>query len=59
MAADVSLSNSVIFLAEYDTWHKQLEHPSKEVFRHLPKNVKGFSPDVKIPEQSPICRGCA
>ena len=46
-----------IFSPDYETYHRRLAHPSKEVLQKAGKYVKGFPSDVQIPLQH-ICPGC-
>jgi hypothetical protein len=50
---------NTIFTVTYDTWHKRLRHPSKEVIRNASNKVTGFPKELKIPTEIPICKGCA
>ena len=42
---------------DYETWHKRLGHPSKEILSQLDKNVKGYK-KVNIPKEKQRCEGC-
>ena len=46
-----------IFLPDYETYHRRLAHPSKEVLQKAEKYVKGFPSNIQIPHQH-ICPGC-
>ena len=42
---------------DYETWHKCLGHPSKEVLVQLDKNVNGYK-KVELPKEKQWCIGC-
>jgi len=46
-----------IFFPDYETYHRRLAHPSKEVLQKVGKYVKGFPSGIQIPHQH-ICPGC-
>jgi len=46
-----------IFSPDYETYHRRLAHPSKEVLQKAGKYVKGFPSGIQIPHQH-ICPGC-
>ena len=58
-AADLALSTSTVFSVDYDIWHKRFGHPSKDVLRKAPENVKGFPQNLEIPKETTPCPGCA
>ncbi len=39
--------------------HKHLGHPSKDILTNAPKHIKGFSKDLEVPSNSPVCPGYA
>ena len=45
-------------MIDYQTIHRRLGHPSKEVVRQAKQHTSGL-PDFTIPENSTICLGCA
>ena len=51
--------NPVLFAVDYETMHRRLGHPGKGVLKHAKSRTKGFPKDVTIPEETPICPGCA
>ncbi len=52
-------STLVIYKADYELIHKHLGHPSKDVLTNAPKCIKGFSKDLEVPSELPVCLGCA
>ena len=42
---------------DYETWHKRLGHPSKEILVQLDKNVNGYK-KVELPKEKQRCIGC-
>ena len=46
------------YVVNYDTWHKRLGHPSKNVLKHTLEHTKGFDEKVVFPSTNPICPGC-
>ena len=42
---------------DYETWHKCLGHPSKEILVQLDKNVNGYK-KVELPKEKQQCIGC-
>ena len=43
---------------DYDTLHRRLAHPSRDVLKHARKHTEKC-PHVEIPTKDSICRGCA
>ena len=43
---------------DYDTLHRRLGHPSRDVLRHARKHTDKC-PHVEFPKEDSICRGCA
>ncbi|KAL7284521.1 hypothetical protein ACG7TL_001812 [Trametes sanguinea] len=43
---------------DYQTMHRRLGHPSKDVLRHAREHIADF-PTIKFPKEEPLCRGCA
>ena len=46
-----------IHSVDYETLHRRMAHPSKDVIKKARKHLKNF-PDVVIPEEDHICPGC-
>jgi hypothetical protein len=46
-----------IYGINYDTLHRQLVHPSKEVLQKARKHIKDF-PEIKFPTEEHPCQGC-
>ena len=46
-----------VYSLDYETLHRCLAHPSREVLRRAGKHVKDF-PLVKFPKKTAICPGC-
>jgi len=46
-----------IHSVDYETLHRRMAHPSKDVIKKARKHLKDF-PDVVIPEEDHICPGC-
>jgi hypothetical protein len=44
---------------DYDTWHKRMGHPSLDILKKAPENLKGFPKDLKFESKEPVCPGCA
>jgi hypothetical protein len=59
-ATPVQLNQSalVIYKVDYKLMHKHLGHPSKDVLTNASNYVKGFSKDLEVPSNSPVCPGC-
>jgi hypothetical protein len=59
-AALVQLNQSalVIYKVDYELMCKCLGHLSKNVLTNAPNHVKGFSKDLEVPSNSPVCSGC-
>ena len=47
-----------IYIIDYETMHKRLMHPSKDVLQKARKHLKGF-PQIEIPSEDHVCPGCA
>ena len=43
----------------YDIWHKRMGHPSLEILKKGPTNLKGFPDDLIYKSKELICPGCA
>ena len=43
---------------DYQTMHRRLGHPSKDVLRHAREHTADF-PTIEFPKEEPLCRGCA
>ncbi len=43
----------------YDIWHKRMGHPSLEILKKGPTNLKGFPNDLIYKSKELICPGCA
>jgi hypothetical protein len=48
-----------VYTVDYDTMHKRLGHPSKDVMSQVKKHCNGAPSDFEIPKQTPVCPGCA
>ena len=46
-----------VYSLDYETLHRRLVHPSREVLRRAGKHVKDF-PLVEFPKKTAICPGC-
>jgi transposase InsO family protein len=55
---DIFLALNTIYSIDYETMHRRLAHPSKEVLLRAQRHLKDF-PDVEFPKEEPICPGCA
>ena len=44
---------------DFDVWHKCFAHPGKEALRRCRDNTQNFPKDLKIPDKTPLCQGCA
>ena len=47
-----------IYIINYETMHKWLAHPSKDMLQKARKHLKDF-PQIEIPSEDHICPGCA
>jgi hypothetical protein len=47
-----------VYILNYDLMHQRVGHPSDVVLHHMKKHTKGF-PEIPIPLETPLCRGCA
>jgi hypothetical protein len=47
-----------IYSIDYETLHKRLAHPSKEVLQKARKHIKDF-PEIEFPTEEKLCPGCA
>ena len=56
--AHIQNITQTIFKVDFETIHRRLAHPSKEVLQKAGKYVKDFPQNIEIPE-SHICPGCA
>ena len=58
-ACDADLHSAVqsIYVIDYETMHKQLVHPSKDVLQTTRKHLKYF-PQIEIPSEDHVCPGC-
>ena len=56
-ACNVDLHSAVssIYVIDYETMHKQLVHPSKDVLQKARKHLKDF-PQIEIPSEDQIGR---
>jgi hypothetical protein len=50
---------SSIYAIDYDTMHKHLGHPSRDILMHARSKTKGFPENVTIPTNAPVCPSCA
>jgi len=55
--ADIYGVLNTVYTIDYETIHKRLAHPSKDVIQKARKHLKDF-PDVVIPDTEHICPGC-
>ena len=51
--------SSVNIPASYEVMHKHFGHPSREVLKRAKTHTKNFPLNVEIPNQNPLCHGCA
>ena len=58
-ACNVDMHSAVesIYIVDYETMHKRLVHPSKDVLQKARKHLKDF-PQIEIPSEDHICPGC-
>jgi transposase InsO family protein len=51
-------ANSSIYDIDYETIHRRLGHPSKDVIQQARKHLKDF-PKIEVPKKEHLCPGCA
>ena len=56
--ADLHSAINTIYIIDYETMHKRLAHPSKDVLQKARKHLKDF-PQIEIPSEDHVCPGCA
>ena len=56
--ADLHSTIQSIYAIDYETMHKRLAHPSKDVLQKARKHLKDF-PQIEIPSEDHVCPGCA
>jgi hypothetical protein len=49
---------STIKFVNYETMHRHMGHPSKEVLKHLWKHAVGFPKSIEIPKEQELCHAC-
>jgi hypothetical protein len=50
-------TNSSIYDVNYETIHRRLGHPSKDVIQQAQKHLKDF-PKIEVPKKEHLCPGC-
>ena len=50
--------NTLVSRVNYDTMHRRLAHPSRDVLTHARDHTNGF-PQIIFPRDVPVCRSCA
>ena len=48
-----------VYTVDYETMHKHLGHPSRDVMLQIKNHCNGAPSDFEIPKQTPVCPGCA
>src|ERR1700688_3116732 len=56
--ADIHMAINTIYTVDYETLHRRLAHPSKEVLLKARKHLKDF-PEIEFPTEEQLCPGCA
>ena len=57
-SAQALSANTLVSRVNYDTMHRRLAHPSRDVLTHARDHTNGF-PQIIFPRDVPVCRGCA
>ena len=47
-----------VYTNDYETMHRRLAHPSKDVLQKARKHLKDF-PEIEFPKEEHLCPGCA
>ena len=55
---DIHMALNTIYGIDYETMHRRLAHPSKEVLLKARKHLKDF-PEIEFPTEEHLCPGCA
>jgi hypothetical protein len=53
-----SLIVPTLNVINWEIWHQRLGHPSKQILKMGSKSLKGFPPNLPIPETLNPCKGC-
>ena len=54
-----SIQYELVYAVDYQTLHRRLGHVSRDVMRQMRKGTVGFPGNVQIPDENPVCDGCA
>ena len=54
---DIHMAINTIYGVDFDTIHRRLAHPLKEVLLKARKHLKDF-PEIEFPKEEHLCPGC-
>ncbi|VDC05312.1 unnamed protein product [Peniophora sp. CBMAI 1063] len=54
-----SIQYELVYALDYETMHRRIGPTSRDVLHQMRKNTVGFPENINIPDENPVCSGCA